>query len=141
MTTPDDEQVVRDQTVALIQAYQTLITEQRFEEWIELWAEDGVCEFPFAAEGRPSRLCGKPEILEYMTQYPRRISIEGVDELRVHLGLDPHLAVVELTIRGIATETGKPYNQRFVIVAESKDGKLSHYREYWNPLISAEAFA
>jgi len=139
MTTPDD-QAIRDQTVALMQAYQTLITEQRFDEWIELWADDGVCEFPFAAEGRPNRLCGKGEILEYMTQYPGRISIEGVDELRVHLGLDPHVAVVEMTIRGLATETGKPYNQQFVIVGETKDGKLAHYREYWNPLISAEAF-
>jgi uncharacterized protein len=139
MTTPDD-QAIRDQTVALMQAYQTLITEQRLDEWIELWADDGVCEFPFAAEGRPSRLCGKDEILEYMTQYPGRISIEGVDELRVHLGLDPHVAVVEMTIRGLATETGKPYNQQFVIIGETKDGKLAHYREYWNPLISAEAF-
>jgi len=26
-------------------------------------------------------------------------------------------------------------------VAETKDGKLAHYREYWNPLIAAEAFA
>jgi uncharacterized protein len=94
MTTPD-EQVVRDQTVALIQAYQTLITEQRFDEWIERWADDGVCEFPFADAGRPRRLCGKGEILDYMTQYPERISIEGVDELMVHLGLDPHVAVVE----------------------------------------------
>jgi uncharacterized protein len=140
MTTPDD-QAVRDETVALMQAYQTLITEQRFDEWIELWADDGVCEFPFATAGRPNRLCGKDEILEYMTQYPARISIEGVEALRVHLGVDPHVVVVEMTIRGTATETGKPYNQQFVIVGETKDGKLAHYREYWNPLISAEAFA
>ena len=54
-----------------------------------------VMEFPFAAEGRPNRLCGKDEILEYMTQYPGRISIEGV-EAPVHLGLDPHVVVVEM---------------------------------------------
>lgn len=92
MTTSDD-QTVRDQTVALIQAYQTLLAERRFDEWIELWADDGVCEFPYAAPGRPSRLCGKDAILSY------------------------------------------------VIVAETKDARLTHYREYWNPLITAEAFA
>ena len=139
MTTPD-ENSVRDETVALMQAYQALITEQRFDEWIELWADDGVCEFPFAADGRPNRLSGKEEILEYMTAYPDRMAIQGVDEMRVHLGLDPHVVVVELTIRGTAVETGMPYNQRFVIIGETKDGKLAHYREYWNPLISAEAF-
>ena len=136
-----DEQAIRDETVAIMQAYQTLITEQRFDEWIDLWAEDGICEFPFAAADRPNRLCGRDEILAYMTQYPDRIAIEGVEELRVHLGLDPHTAIVELTIRGTATETGRSYNQQFVIIGETKDGKLSRYREYWNPLISAEAFA
>ncbi len=140
MTTPD-EQTVRDQTIALMLAYQTLITEQRFDEWIELWADDGICEFPFAAEDRPNRLPGKDEILAYMTQYPDRISFQGVDEMRVHLGLDPHVVVVEMKVRGTALETGKAYNQQFVIVGETKDGKLAHYREYWNPLISAEAFA
>ena len=48
---------------------------------------------------------------------------------------------MEMTINGTATQTGRPYNQRYVVVAETKDGKLAHYREYWNPLISAEAFA
>jgi hypothetical protein len=140
MTTPDD-QAVRDQTVALMQSYQTLITEQRFDEWIELWADDGVCEFPFAAEGRPHRLCGKGEILEYMTQYPGRISIDGIDDFRVHLGFDPHVMVVEMSIRATTTQTGKPYNQQLVIIGQTKGGKLAHYREYWNPLIWAEAFA
>jgi hypothetical protein len=140
MTTPDD-QAVRDQTVALMQSYQTLITEQRFDEWIELWADDGVCEFPFAAEGRPNRLCGKEEILEYMTQYPGRISIDGIDDFRVHLGFDPHVMVVEMSIRATTTQTGKPYNQQLVIIGQTKGGKLAHYREYWNPLIWAEAFA
>jgi uncharacterized protein len=140
MTIPD-EQVVRDETIALMQAYQTLLTEHRFDEWLELWADDGVCEFPYAAAGRPNRLCGKDEILDYMRQYPGRISIEGVDELVVHLGLDPHVAVVEMTIRATATPTGRPYNQRFVIVGETRDGTLARYREYWNPLIWAEAFA
>jgi hypothetical protein len=140
MTIPDD-QAVRDQTVALMQAYQTLITEQRFDEWIELWADDGVCEFPFAAEGRPHRLCGKGEILEYMTQYPGRISIDGIDDFRVHLGFDPHVMVVEMSIRATTTQTGKPYNQQLVIIGQTKGGKLAHYREYWNPLIWAEAFA
>jgi len=26
-------------------------------------------------------------------------------------------------------------------VAETRDGKLTHYREYWNPLVSAEALS
>ena len=138
--TTTDEQEVRNQTIALLLEFQTLLTEQRFDEWIELWAEDGVCEYPYAAEGRPKRLCGKDEILEHMTKYPGRVTMESVEDFRVHLGLDPQVIVVEMTIRATATTTGRPYNQQLVIFGETKDGKVSRYREYWNALIWAEAF-
>jgi ketosteroid isomerase-like protein len=124
-----------------MQQYQTLLTEERFDEWVELWADDGVCEFPFASPERPRHLQGKEQILAYMTAYPSRISIDGVDELRVHPALDPNVVVVEMTVRGRAVETDKPYNQQYVIVAETRDGKLARYREYWNPLVSAEALS
>ncbi len=136
-----DDESARQTTLTLMQKYQTLLTEARFDEWIELWADDGVCEFPFASPERPRFLQGKEQILAYMTDYPSRISIDGVDELRVHPALDPNVVVVEMTIRGRAIETNKTYNQQYVIVAEAHDGKLAHYREYWNPLVSAEALS
>jgi ketosteroid isomerase-like protein len=136
-----DDESARLTTLTLMQQYQTLLTEARFDEWIELWADDGVCEFPFAGPERPRLLQGKEQILAYMTDYPSRISIDGVDELRVHPALDPNVVVVEMTIRGRAVETDKTYNQQYVIVAEARDGKLAHYREYWNPLVSAEALS
>ena len=46
-----------------------------------------------------------------------------------------------MTIKGRALETGKPYNQQYVVVAQAREGKLAHYREYWNPLIAAEALS
>jgi hypothetical protein len=136
-----DDEAIRLETLTLMQQYQTLLTEGRFNEWIELWADDGVCEFPYANPGSPRHLQGKEQILDYMTAYPSRISIDGVDELRVHPALDPNVIVVEMTIKGRAVETDKPYNQQYVIVAETRDGKLAHYREYWNPLVSAEALS
>ena len=77
-----DDERPRQTTLTLMQKYQTLLTEARFDEWIELWADDGVCEFPFASPERPRFLQGKEQILAYMTDYPSRISIDGVDELR-----------------------------------------------------------
>ena len=135
----DDE--TRQSNLALMQEYQALLLQRRFDQWIQLWHDDGVCEFPFAASGRPKRLEGKDQILSYMTGYPSRFSIDGVDKLQVHQGLDPDLVVVEMTIRGRAVETDKPYNQQYVIVAQTRDGKLAHYREYWNPLVIAEALS
>jgi len=137
MTTEDQE--AREQTLALMGQYQMLLTEQRFDEWIELWADDGICEFPFAPEDRPRRLRGKQEIYEYMSAYPGRLSIDSVEDLRVHPGQDPGTLVVEMNVKGTATETGRPYDQQYVFIAHTKDGKIAHYREYWNPIVAAEA--
>jgi hypothetical protein len=138
MVTNSDE--LRAQTLTLLQSYHALIVERRFDEWIELWAEDGTCEFPYAPEGRPRVLQGKNAILAYMTGYPEWIAIDSIAEMRVHAMHDPELAVVEMAIKGRALTTGRPYNQRYVIVVEARNGKIWRYREYWNPLVTLEAF-
>jgi hypothetical protein len=132
---------VRKHTFELVQSYQTLISQRRFGEWIELWAEDGTCEFPFAPEGVQRVYSGKPEILAYMAAAAGKIVIDSIAHLRVHPMLDPEAAAVELAINGRAVATGRPYNQRYAAFVEVKNGKIWRYREYWNPLISLEAFA
>jgi hypothetical protein len=132
---------VRKNTLELVQSYQRLISQQRFDEWIELWAEDGTCEFPFAAEGVQRVYAGKAEILAYMAATAGKIAIDSIAHFRVHAMLDPEVAAVELAINGRAVATGRPYNQRYVAFVEVKNGKIWRYREYWNPLIALEAFA
>lgn len=134
-----DDEKVREQTLTLARSYMTLLKDRRFDEWIELWADDGICEFPYAPEGR-RLLEGKKAIYAYMTSYPEVIAIDSVAEIRVHPMLNPVIAAVELAINGRALTTGRPYNQRYVIFIEAKDGKIWRYREYWNSLISIEAF-
>jgi hypothetical protein len=45
----------------VVQRYLYLFSRQSWEEWIDLWADDGVLEFPFAPPGRRSRYVGKAE--------------------------------------------------------------------------------
>ena len=133
----DDE--IRAQTIQLATAYQILIGQGKWDEWIELWADDGVLEFPFAPPGRQSIYRGKDEILAYMKAASGKMKIDGITAMRVQPALDPHAVTVELTVTGAMLKTGKPYNQRFVFFFEVKDGKLAAYREYWNPLITIDA--
>jgi ketosteroid isomerase-like protein len=137
MNTSDDR--IREQTLAIARSYMMLLKDRRFDEWIELWADDGICEFPYAPEGR-RLLEGRKAIYTYMTSYPEVMAIDSVAEMRVHPMLDPEIAVVELAINGRALATGRAYNQRYVIFIEAKGGKIWRYREYWNSLISIEAF-
>jgi ketosteroid isomerase-like protein len=137
-TKSDDE--VRERTLKLLQSYQSLLFERRFDEWIQLWADDATCEFPFAPEGPLRVFEGKEAILAHMSAYPEKIAIDSIEQMRIHPMLDPEIAAAELAIKGHAVATGRPYNQRYVIVVETRNGKIWRYREYWNPLISLEAF-
>jgi ketosteroid isomerase-like protein len=135
-----DDEAARGRTLKLIGAYQTLMGQRRWDEWTQLWAEDAVLEFPFAPKGRRSVYRGRAEILAYMQAALGRIAIDATDGLRVFPMLDPEIAAVEFAVRGRATTTGRPYNQRYLIIFETTDGKIRHYREYWNPLVSMDAF-
>ena len=92
----DDE--VRGQTLKLVETYQMLVTQQRFDEWIELWADDGECEFPYMPEGRDPVLVGKATIYEQMTSFPERVEIETVSDqvpnMVTHDQFDPYLRVL-----------------------------------------------
>ena len=133
----DDE--IRAQTLKIATAYQTLIGRGAWDEWIELWAEDGTLEFPYAPPGRQSIYRGKAEILAYMKAATGKMKIDSIGAMRVHPLLDPHGMTVELAARGSILATGKPYDQKYVFFFEVRNGKIVQYREYWNPLVSIDA--
>lgn len=135
-----NDALVRTRNTELAQAYLHLMKEQKWDAWIDLWIDDAVLEFPFAPTGGQSRLVGKADILGYMRAVSGRIEVLGVKELKIHPMLDPEQVLVELQIEGRIPATGAPYDQRYVTLFTFKDGRLSHYREYWNPLVSIEAY-
>jgi ketosteroid isomerase-like protein len=136
-TTTEDEQ--RAATLQIVGAYQLLAAQKRWDEWIELWAEDGVLEFPYAPAGRRRAYAGKADILAYMTATTGKIAVDSVKQMRVFPMQDPQAAAVEVSIKGHVPTSGVPYDQSYVLFFEARDGKLHRYREYWNPMISIDA--
>ncbi len=130
----------RKQTLETAQAYLELLKAQEWDKWINLWAEDAVLEFPFAPKNRPSIYRGKQDILTYMSSTTRSIVVDSVAELNISPMSDPDKLVIELAINGHLLSNGATYNQRYVTFFELESGKIKHYKEYWNPLISIEAY-
>ena len=139
MPSEADADGVRQRTMAVARQYQSLLAQGRLDEWIDLWDEDGVLEFPFAPTRHVIAQHGKTEILAYMRAAAGGIVTDEVTELRAHPGLDPEILVVELETRGHLAETGAPYDQKYVCIFQTHGGRILRYREYWNPLISIEA--
>ena len=105
---------------------------------VDLCADDVVFEFPFAPPGRPTRVEGKPALGDYLTAVSGRTRIEGVRNLEIHETVKPEVAIIEMTMTGTVTATGAPYEQSYVSVLTVRDGLIVRYRDYWNPLRSAE---
>ncbi|QQC92988.1 nuclear transport factor 2 family protein [Streptomyces alfalfae] len=115
-----------------------LLLAKRFDAWIDLWAEDGVMEFPFAPPGAPCRLEGKAAVSAYMTAYPDHIDLTAIPYVEVHRTGDPDVVVVEMRSEGRAVATGHPFEMSYVAVVTVEEGLITHYRDYWNPLTALE---
>jgi ketosteroid isomerase-like protein len=58
----------------------------------------------------------------------------------VHETADPAVIVTEFTASGVVVATGRPYQLRYIAVLTIRDGRIMHYRDYWNPLAVRELF-
>ncbi|MEV6031721.1 nuclear transport factor 2 family protein [Nonomuraea sp. NPDC052116] len=111
----------------------------RTDEWVALFAPDAVLEFPFAPAGVSRRVTGRDALLAHMRSFPETFDIEFVD-LVFHETVDPSLVIAEFRSTGTARPTGKPYQQRCISVVRTDDDALiTHYLDYWNPLVAIEA--
>lgn len=131
MENPDPVEVV-DRALSLLLAHD-------MAGFADLWAEDGVLEFPFAAPGYPQRVEGRAAVREYLRGYPDVLDVRAVPERVVHRTTDPDVVVVEFAADGVVVATGRPYRMRYISVLTVTGGEIRHYRDYWSPLAAAEA--
>ncbi|MCQ9129222.1 nuclear transport factor 2 family protein [Streptomyces hilarionis] len=102
--------------------------------WVALWAEDAVMEFPFAPEGRPRRLEGREAIAAYMRPYPDHIDLHDFPDLLIHETTDPQTIVAEMRGVGRVVRTGGTFDMTYIAVVSVRNGRITSYRDYWNPL-------
>jgi ketosteroid isomerase-like protein len=73
-----------------------------------------------------------------MKNFPEHFRVEFVN-LRFHETTDPSLVIAEFESRGVALATQRPYNQTYISVVETDNGKISRYVDFWNPLVAMTA--
>ncbi|MFG2415204.1 nuclear transport factor 2 family protein [Streptomyces goshikiensis] len=111
-----------------------LLLDKDIPAWVDLWDENGIFEFPFAPEGWPTRLEGKAAVADYMRGYPDHIDLHAFPEVAVHQTTAPETIVVEMRGTGRLVATDVPFDMRYIAVVTVRNGLISHYRDYWNPL-------
>ncbi|WP_372664129.1 nuclear transport factor 2 family protein [Amycolatopsis kentuckyensis] len=122
----------------LVEQALDLLLKHDMAGFADLWAPDGVLEFPFAGPGYPPRVDGRDAIREYLRDYPNLLDVRAVVAKTVHETTDPAVIVAEFTVAGVVVATGKPYELSYIAVLTVEDGEIRHYRDYWSPLAAAE---
>ncbi|MCF3102202.1 nuclear transport factor 2 family protein [Streptomyces roseoverticillatus] len=111
-----------------------LLLDKDISAWLDLWAEDGVMEFPFAPPGWPERLEGRAAVAAYMRGYPDHIDLHDFPDVRIHETTDPGTIVVEMRGVGRMVKNGGAFDMTYIAVVSVQDGRFTSYRDYWNPL-------
>lgn len=104
----------------------------------DLYTEDYVLELPYA-KPEPVRVEGRAAVQEYLAAafqvFRFELAITSVDEL---VGGD---LVAEYTSEGTVVPTGRRYANSYVGVWRFRDGRVRATREWYDPVVSAEAMA
>jgi hypothetical protein len=122
-----------DTTEELFRQHLATITKDK-TAWLALLNADATVEFPFAAGiGLPDRLSGVAEIKAYIESLPPGSEDFEFSDLRIYRHADPNSLSAEF--RGsIPAKGDRPgYQQKYVCLFATKDGKISQYKEFWDP--------
>jgi len=98
---------------------------------------EAVIEFPYAhALGTPGRLT-LSQYRSYLTNALAQMSDLRFSGIQTFQATDPHVCFAEF--HGHVPLPAGDYHQDYVVRATFREGKIIHYREYWNP-VAGKAF-
>lgn len=100
--------------------------------FVELFAPDGLMEFPLATGDATSEVRGRSALHDYLDDYASILDIRSLDRI-VHVTTDPEVVIAEFTADGVVVATDLPYRMVYIAVISVRDGAIVRYRDYWNP--------
>lgn len=117
------------------------ISEGRWPELDQLYAEDAVVEYPFALPSGPARLTGRGAIGRYFAAVARLPLELKAHHVVVHETKDPEVVIAEYDYDGLVTTTGHAFGVSNIQVSRVRDGQIVTSRDYHNHPVLADAVA
>jgi ketosteroid isomerase-like protein len=104
------------------------------DHFFELLAEEVVFDFVITVPDYPRRVVGRESLIELYRGYGSTFVLDSCHDLRVHRSDSTSSVVLEYASQGKVVATGYPYSNSYVSVITLKDRKVSHWRDYLDPL-------
>ncbi len=108
------------------------------DSFLDMFAQDCVFEAPYAPPGFIARIEGRDALARYLKVLPDLIRIDDFFDLRISEMADPDKVVLEFRGSGEG-RTGAAYDQKWISVIETRNSKIVHYADYWDPRITLAA--
>ncbi len=136
-----DSQQVRDRNEQIVRKFLSLLATKQLDQWLELWADEGVQETPFAPPTFPPYIRGKAEIEQLYSNLPKIYGDTSFPGLQIYPMLDPDWVLIEYQIEAEITTSNQLYTNRYcgLFHLRDLDGKILLYKAYFNPLSFIES--
>ncbi len=109
------------------------------EDYFDLLADDVVFEYVISVPGYPRRVEGRQSIIDLYSGYDDFMEMHRADNLRVYRDPEASVVILEYEVHGEAVQTGRPYNNCFASIITVKDRKVTHWRDYLDPIAVFDA--
>jgi ketosteroid isomerase-like protein len=107
--------------------------------FFDLFADDAVTEFVVTVPGYPKRIEGRDNLAELYRGYGDTMMLNRCSDLAVYRDTESSVVVLEYRAHGRGVATGRPYTNCFISVITIHDRKVTHWRDYLDPLAIFDA--
>lgn len=146
MTEPADDRAAASPREVVEHAHR-LAREGDIRGEADLYARDGVLEWPFAPPGVPRHVHGREEIRRLFAKLEDGIRQTGVrvaglqESVVVHETHDPEVVIVEFDVQGELTATGETFQAPYIQVFRVRDGEIVLFRDYFGAATAQQVAA
>jgi ketosteroid isomerase-like protein len=102
--------------------------------FFDLLSEEAIFEYVITVPGYPRRVEGRKAVAELYRGYGATMVLRSADDLTVYRDREASVVVLEYAVHGRAVRTGRTYDNRFISVITIRDRKVTHWRDYLDPL-------
>ncbi|HYC01905.1 MAG TPA: nuclear transport factor 2 family protein [Azospirillaceae bacterium] len=133
--------LARQQARAVVMDFLTGLEDKDMARVNGVWAEDAVQEMPYAPAGFPRRVEGREALVKQYAGWPQNAGKASFTQgIRFYPTQDPQIVAVEFHGVSEIIPTGRTYDQRYFGLFHVEGGKITLFREYFDPNVFTHAF-
>src|SRR5260370_4602244 len=107
--------------------------------FFDLLAEDVIFDYMIPTPDYPRDVGGRTTVAELYRPYGTTIVLDRCYDLAVHHDTKTGVVVLEYASEGRVVSTGAPYTNRYISVLTINDRKVTHWRDYLDPVAVFDA--